>query len=122
MARPLKEIDWATVEKLCSLQCTGEEIASFLDISYDTLERAVKREKKQCFADYYNKKRGTGKISLRRKQYEVAMAGNPTMLIWLGKQWLGQAEKIVDETESEQAVPTEIVFTVADARIKHPAD
>ena len=32
-------------------------------------------------------------ISLRRAQYQVAKDGNPTMLIWLGKQWLGQSEK-----------------------------
>ncbi len=30
------------------------------------------------------------KIALRRKQIDLAMAGNVTMLIWLGKQLLGQ--------------------------------
>ena len=45
------------------------------------------------FAEYFAIKRGRGKIGLRRKQYEVAMAGNVPMLIWLGKQYLDQAEK-----------------------------
>ena len=36
----------------------------------------------------------SGKASLRRKQYEVAMGGNCTMLVWLGKQYLGQTDKI----------------------------
>jgi hypothetical protein len=31
--------------------------------------------------------------SLRRKQVERALAGSDTMLIWLGKQRLGQNEK-----------------------------
>ena len=30
------------------------------------------------------------KIALRRKQIDLAMAGNVTMLIWLGKHLLGQ--------------------------------
>ena len=38
------EVDWKKVRGLCKIQCTGEEIASVLDISYDTLERACKRE------------------------------------------------------------------------------
>ena len=38
-------------------------------------------------------KRKAGFVSLRRKQYELAMAGNATMLIFLGKQYLGQSDK-----------------------------
>ena len=37
MARPKKEIDWEIVRKLCAMQCTGEEIASFIDVDYDAL-------------------------------------------------------------------------------------
>jgi hypothetical protein len=36
---------------------------------------------------------GTRKRFMRRKQMEVAMSGNVTMLIWLGQQYLGQADK-----------------------------
>ena len=32
-------------------------------------------------------------IELRRKQFEMAMDGDVRMLIWLGKQYLGQSEK-----------------------------
>lgn len=93
MARPRIEIDWETVRKLCAMQCTGEEIASFLSIDYDTLQRAVKREYKMSFAEYFKKHSANGKISLRRKQYEVAQSGNVPMLIWLGKQYLDQKDK-----------------------------
>lgn len=97
MARPRKEIDWETVRKLCAIQCTGEEIASILDIDYDTLQRAVKREFNMSFADYFKKHSANGKISLRRKQYEVATSGNVPMLIWLGKQYLDQKDKQSNE-------------------------
>ncbi len=53
--------------------------------SHDTLARRFKDE----LADG----RLQGKASLRRKQYEIAMSGNTTMLIWLGKQALGQSDK-----------------------------
>ena len=87
------EVDWKVVSKLCKIQCTGEEIASFLDISYDTLERACKREQKIKLAEYIAQKKLGGKVSLRRAQFTKALSGNPTMLIWAGKQYLGQTDK-----------------------------
>jgi len=94
MGRPLIKIDWKKVKKLCSIQCTGEEIASVLEISYDTLQRALEREKKTTFAEYFKKNSGGGRASLRRRQFEAALAGNPALMIWLGKQYLGQEDKM----------------------------
>lgn len=89
--RPI-QIDRVEFEKLCALHCTKEEIASFFDCSEDTIERWCKKEYKECFAVVFKQKRGTGRISLRRAQYTMALT-NPTVAIWLGKQWLGQTEK-----------------------------
>src|SRR5215468_6505612 len=36
------------------------------------------------------KGQGICRIALRRRQFEADDDGNPTMLIWLGKQYLGQ--------------------------------
>ena len=33
------------------------------------------------------------KIALKKKQFDMAMKGNVPMLIWLGKQYLGQMDK-----------------------------
>ena len=98
--RPKIEIDFAEVDKLCQIQCTGEEIASFFEISYDTLERRCKEQFKVSFAEYIKEKSSKGKSSLRRLQWKAAMNGNVTMLIWLGKQYLGQADKTnyIDES------------------------
>lgn len=102
MARPKIEIDFDMVKKLCAIQCTGQEIADVLDVSYDTLERRVKEVYQISFADYIKKHSANGKMSLRRKQHEVAMNGNTTMLVWLGKQYLGQTDKqVVDNTSSD---------------------
>lgn len=94
MARPQKTIDWVAVGKLAGIHCTHEEIASFLEISVDTLHRAAKRDLELSFAEYYEEKKRLGAISLRRKQYELAMSGDRTLLIWLGKQLLKQSDKI----------------------------
>lgn len=92
--RPLFVVNWETVDSMCGIQCTGEEIAGCLGCHYDTLATAVQREKGCTFSEYFAQKRSHGKMSLRRKQYATAMSGNPTLLVWLGKNWLGQTDKI----------------------------
>lgn len=92
MARPLTEIDWDQVDKMCEIHCTGEEQASILGVDYDTLNAACKRDKGIGFSDYFKQKSSGGKMSLRRRQYTSAMDGNTTMLVWLGKNWLGQSD------------------------------
>lgn len=84
--RPKKVIDYETVEKLASIMCTQEEIASFLDISTRTLQRNKE------FCRIYKKGLESGKMSLRRSQFNMAQT-NTTMAIWLGKQYLGQTDK-----------------------------
>ena len=120
MARPKIEIDFDMVKKLCAIQCTGQEIADVLDVSYDTLERRVKEVYRISFADYIKKHSANGKMSLRRKQHEVAMNGNTTMLVWLGKHYLGQTDKqIVDNTSSDGSMtPHAPVFNLNPVRPK----
>lgn len=95
--RPLIGIDWEEFDKLCYMQCTLVEIADWFQCSVDTIERAVIREKKLGFAEYYKKKSCAGKISLRRSMFNKATTeGNVTMMIWLSKQYLGMSDKFDD--------------------------
>jgi hypothetical protein len=117
-----REARWAELDTLCSVQATLREIAVHFGISEDTLERAIKRENKRTWSDYFGdkrqrgfislrrqcwqvalqgnpaeyfaEKRQRGFISLRRQCWQVALQGNPTMLIWLSKQYLGMAEPL----------------------------
>jgi len=91
--RPLAEIDWEKVDNMCGIRSTGEEIAGVLGIGYSTLVRAIRREFDMTFDEYYTLKSQNGKVSIRRKQYQTAMNGNPYMLKWLGVNWLGQSDK-----------------------------
>lgn len=90
--RPKKKIDFGQLDKLCHIHCTGEECAAILGMDYDTLNRRLKEEVGKGFAEYFAEKSATGKASLRRRQIQSAMEGNPTMLIWLGKQMLKQQD------------------------------
>lgn len=103
MGRPKKEINWEEFDKLCNMQCTLVEIAGWFDVSEDTIERRVKEKYNVTFAEHYKTKSAGGKISLRRKQFEVAHKGNVTLLIWLGKQYLGQKDKQEIETTDKSA-------------------
>lgn len=51
------------------------------------------------FSEIYAIKRGSGKISLRRAQFELAKK-NAAMAIFLGKQYLGQSDNPVQESKT----------------------
>lgn len=91
--KDLDEKQWKSVDKMCEIHCTGEEIASVLDMDYDTLNRNCKEQKGMAISEYIKQHQNEGKMSLRRAQWKSAEGGNVTMQIWLGKQWLGQRDQ-----------------------------
>lgn len=102
--RPLIELKKDEFEKLCSLHCTLEEIAGWFKCSEDTVERWCKRTYCVNFAEIYKKNASSGKISLRREMFRVALSGNVGMLIWLSKQHLGMSDKVEEKTEVKAEV------------------
>jgi len=87
MARPKKPIDEEQVRQLAAIDCSYAEMAAVLRCDEKTLSTR--------FSQVIKAGRENGKMSLKRKQFEIAMGGNVTMLIWLGKQRLGQAERFL---------------------------
>lgn len=75
------------------MQCTMEEICSFFEITDKTLTKWCKRTYGMSFSETYKNKSAGGKISLRRAQFKLAEK-SATMAIFLGKQYLGQTDKI----------------------------
>ena len=84
-------INLGELEKLAALQCTDEEIAGWFGVSTRTIER---RRKSRVFAETMERGRAKGRISLRRAQLKMLENGSATMGIWLGKQYLGQADEL----------------------------
>ena len=83
--KPFKA-DLDGMEKLAAIGGTEEEIAAVFGCGETTLRRPDIKEA-------INRGRATGRVTLRRLQWQGAQAGNPTMLIWLGKQLLGQRDR-----------------------------
>lgn len=81
------------VEKLASYGLTNKEIAEALGYDDSTLKRK--------FENFLTKGKANLKQRLKRKQIDVALGGNVSMLIWLGKQYLGQADKLDENGEFE---------------------
>lgn len=103
--RPLVELDEDQFEHLCELQCEKRDIAEHFGVSRSTILRWVKRTYGKTFEEVYKVYATRGKTSLRRIQYAQAPK-SARMAIWLGKQWLGQTEK-VDIRQMADDEPTE---------------
>lgn len=101
-----------TFEKLCGMWCTLVEIADFFGISEDTVESWCKDTYNMTFSEVYKKRSSQGNISLRRWQLKSAEKGNVTMQIWLGKQHLGQKEKVEVETDKNNGILIELVEAI----------
>ena len=87
-------IDPVELEKLCVLQCTDVEIASFFGISARTLER---RKSRPAVAEAIERGKARGKTSLRRSLFNLAMKGNPAANIFLAKNLLGYKDYVANE-------------------------
>ena len=79
------------IEKLASYGLNNKEIAEALGYDDSTLARNFEKN--------LIKGRAMLKEKLKRKQIAVALQGNVVMLIWLGKQYLGQAERTEETGE-----------------------
>jgi AraC-like DNA-binding protein len=84
MARPPMKIDSDMVYNLAAISCSLEEMASVLKCSPAMLHRR--------FHNVIKSGRAYGRQSLKRKMFELAMAGNTSMLIFLAKNMLNYSD------------------------------
>ena len=98
--------DLELIKELASKGCTGYEIAALCGYSegyFYEMKKADPRIQEAIdhgVADLH--------LSLRKRQIDVAMEGNPQMLIHLGKVELGQNDKI----ELNQNIKAEVEYEV----------
>lgn len=93
MKRPKRSntVDLQKVRAWSEIGCTRDEIAIMLDVSPSWLDEHINKDYglERAIVDGFN----DFKQSLRRTQAKLALSGHPGMLIWLGKQFLGQSDK-----------------------------
>ena len=93
MGRPKKELDEEIIANLSQIGCTQEEIGAVVGISARTLQRR--------FADLIEDNKNKGKASLRKRMWASALKGNPNMMIWLSKNYLGMKDRTQTENINE---------------------
>ena len=106
--RPKKEYDAKTFCDLVGLGCTQEEICWFFrdekgkPANVDTLSRWCKRTFGLNFQEYFSQNGNMAlKIKLRKNQLKLSEK-SAAMAIFLGKNYLGQSDKV--EYESTEAI------------------
>ena len=93
MGRPNKKVDEKVIANLSQIGCTQEEIGSVVGISARTLQRR--------FSDLVEENKNIGKASLRKRMWKAALNGNPNMMVWLSKNYLGMKDRTVTENVTE---------------------
>lgn len=84
------------VMELAKLHCTNQEMADFFDVKLQTFV--------DNFRDIITKGRLITKQRLRKAQLDMALKGDRTMLIWLGRNMLGQSDNPIN-TDSTKVLP-----------------
>jgi bifunctional pyridoxal-dependent enzyme with beta-cystathionase and maltose regulon repressor activities len=117
----LTDEQFKTIEGLARIQCTQVEICDIFEVTDKTLNLALKKHSGISFSELIKKNIGHGKASLRRNQWKLATEKlNPTMLIWLGKQHLGQTDK-TDHTSSDGSMTPRAARELTDEELERIA-
>jgi hypothetical protein len=85
--RKATPIDLTELEIFCALHATDRELADRFGVSVRTIHN---RRKEAEFGEVMRRGKARGCINVRNAQMKLAVAGNPAMCMWLGKNMLGQ--------------------------------
>lgn len=100
--RPEANIDWAVVDELLEAGCSGAEIAAAIGVSAHTLYDRCQTDNEMMFSEYSQRKKEKGDSILKKVQFEAAVKDkDKAMMIWLGKQRLGQKDKVESEINAK---------------------
>jgi hypothetical protein len=107
--RPRIELTIENMRPLAALHCTQSELAAYFGVSRSYVEKRLAEDEE--FRMAWEQGQATGKLSLRRKQAQLAEEGNVGMCIWLGKQVLGQRDKFDTEVSGKDGTAIEVNVT-----------
>lgn len=106
--QPKHHIDWNKVDHYLTCGASGSQVAHRLGIHPETLYDRVSKEHGMSFQEYKRQKRECGEVLVKEAQFDEAVRKrNVSMLIWVGKQMLGQTEKQAVKHEGD--VPIQVV-------------
>lgn len=141
--RPLFQVDYKKLEKLCGYFNPGEDCAAILGCSYQTLNNRLRDDfieattnyendpseenaqllakRADGFREYFGRFSAHGRMTLRRKQFLKSLKGegDTGMLKHLGKNYLGQSDR-VDHTSGGEKISNDFIQTVVILPAKDP--
>jgi len=82
-------LDIKELEFLAGLHCSNVDLAEHFGVNEKTIRNKLKQEP---YRSAWLRARAESRLALRQMQFRAAEAGNPAMLIWLGKNLLGQTD------------------------------
>ena len=94
-----KPFDWNRLDWALALGADMNEAMGFMELSEMTITNKIRQRYDMTFAEYRDIRLTARKMSLRRKMWEAAEAGNVTAMIWLSKNMLGMTDKFSAEVE-----------------------
>lgn len=94
-----KPIDLQVIYQLARCMCTMGEMAKQIGMSHAALSK--EHEQWPELAETIEKGYAETRQALRKTQLDLAFSGHASMLMWLGKQYLGQSDKQVVETNTQ---------------------
>lgn len=111
MARPPKaqeSIDKDELENLMKFSPTCREVADWFNVSENSIVRFIKNNFNLSFEELRNKSFVKTRMAIKRAQISKALKGDNVMLIWCGKQYLGQSDKVLDEDNKPSEIKVNI--------------
>lgn len=97
-----KDIDLDSVEAMAKLMMSQTEMGSVLGIGTSGVNKFLDTWPE--FAEAVDRGYADTRKALRRTQLDLALSGHASMLMWLGKQYLGQADKHEQHTKTEVSI------------------
>jgi len=104
--RPSKKFDMHQVKLLGQFRATFKTMADWFECSEQTISRQMNKDSE--FSKVYKRALANTKMKLYEAQVKYALAGNSSLLIWLGKNMLEQTDQQNQDNDKNQI--NEITF------------
>lgn len=113
-SRNCQKIEWSerefdVFEGLCAKFCEQKEIANIMGVSIRWLNKMCKEHyfdlddgRPMTLSEVQDRFRARGLLKVRDKQWEAIEKGNTTMLLWYGKNYLGQKDNPTVDNSLEE--------------------
>jgi hypothetical protein len=110
------DLDLKTLVKLMRFRPTLKETSFIFGVSEDTIERRIREWVNCTYSEFKERHSSNIKQKLMNKAFEMALAGNATMMIFCLKNYCGWADKPL-ESQANSTHEIHLVIDQFDANL-----